>query len=153
MKRYGLVGHPLGHSFSKAYFTEKFEKEHLECCYQNFDLQDIATLPNLLEQHLDLCGFNVTVPYKEAIIPYLDKLDPIAAEVGAVNTVKILSDRQLKGFNTDVIGVEEFRISHSALILGSGGASKAVQYALKKNDIFFHLVSRDAPGVITPIVR
>jgi shikimate dehydrogenase len=144
MKRYGLVGHPLGHSFSKAYFTEKFEKDHLDCCYQNFDLQDIATLSNLLEQHPDLCGFNVTVPYKEAIIPYLDKLDPIAAEVGAVNTVKILSDRQLKGFNTDVIGVEEFCISHSALILGSGGASKAVQYALKKNDIFFHLVSRDA---------
>ena len=143
MKRYGLVGHPLGHSFSKAYFTEKFEKERLDCCYQNFDLQDIATLPKLLEQYPDLRGFNVTVPYKETIIPYLDELDTITAKVGAVNTVKILPDGQLKGFNTDVTGYEKYEVAAPALILGSGGASKAVQYALEKNKVIFHIVSRD----------
>lgn len=144
MRLFGLIGHPLGHSFSKAYFTDKFEKEHLDCRYQNFDLQDISMLPKLLEEYSDLCGFNVTVPYKEAIIPLLDELDPIAAEVGAVNTVKVLPNGKLKGFNTDVVGLEQYPILQFALILGTGGASKAVQYVLRKHNVKYHLVSRDA---------
>ena len=158
--KYGLIGHPLGHSFSKDYFTKKFEREGLDCEYQNYDLEDISMV-----RQLKLSGFNVTIPYKEAIIPYLDELDTVAAEVGAVNTVKVLPDGRLKGFNTDVIGLEaslsliphpalripnsEFRIPNSefrippSLLLGTGGASKAVQYVLRKHRIPFHLVSRD----------
>lgn len=149
MKRYGLIGHPLGHSFSKAYFTERFEREKIDACYELFDLADIQELPGLLKQHPDLCGFNVTLPYKEAIIPFLDELDPDAEAVGAVNTVKILEDGKLIGYNTDIIGLS-FLTSHlpsltsqPSLILGTGGASKAVQYVLKKNNIPFHLVSRN----------
>ena len=155
--KYGLIGHPLGHSFSKDYFTKKFEREGLDCEYNNYDLEDISMV-----RQLKLSGFNVTIPYKEAIIPYLDELDPVAAEVGAVNTVKVLPDGRLKGFNTDVIGLEASLslIPHSALtrftslratpfrippslLLGTGGASKAVQYVLRKHRIPFHLVSRD----------
>lgn len=141
MKRLGLIGHPLSHSFSKAYFTEKFEREGLECEYENYDIDDIA-----LVRDVDLTGFNVTSPYKEAIIPYLDELDPIAAEVGAVNTVKVLPDGRLIGFNTDVIGFAETvfgaELQKTALILGTGGASKAVQYALRQLDIRYSIVSR-----------
>ena len=158
--KYGLIGHPLGHSFSKDYFTKKFEREGLDCEYNNYDLEDLSMV-----RQLKLSGFNVTIPYKEAIIPYLDELDPVAAEVGAVNTVKVLPDGRLKGFNTDVIGLEaslsliphpalrithyafripnsEFRIPPS-LLLGTGGASKAVQYVLRKHHIPCHLVSQD----------
>ncbi|MBR4147564.1 MAG: shikimate dehydrogenase [Bacteroidales bacterium] len=145
MKHYGLIGHPLGHSFSKTYFTAKFETEGLDCDYQNYDLEDIS----LIKQS-NLNGFNVTIPYKEDIITYLDKLDEVAAEVGAVNTVRVLPNGKLIGFNTDVIGFESLiphsslLIPHSSLILGTGGASKAVQYVLKKHGIDFQLVSRDA---------
>ena len=149
MRHFGLIGHPLGHSFSKAYFTEKFEREKLDCDYQNYDLEDLSLISSL-----QLSGFNVTLPYKEAVIPFLDDLDPIAAEVGAVNTVKVLNNGRLIGYNTDVIGIARSlagglprrfapRNDKSALILGSGGASKAVQYVLKKNQIPYHLVSRD----------
>ena len=146
---YGLVGHPLGHSFSKTYFSEKFDREGIDACYENFDLDDLEALRALLRQHPDLCGFNVTIPYKEAILPYLDLLDPVAAEVGAVNTVKVMPNGQLKGYNTDVIGIEKTLLrlaGHmpSALILGTGGASKAVQYVLKKMDLPYHLVSRSS---------
>ena len=162
MKLFGLIGHPLGHSFSQAYFNAKFEKAHLDCHYQNFDLKDISKINQILKEYPDLQGFNVTIPYKEAIIPYLDEIDEIAAEIGAVNTVKVMPDGRLKGFNTDANGFEfemrnsecgisltgfgnnsEFRIPNSALILGSGGASKAVQYVLKKHHLPYHLVSRD----------
>lgn len=85
--KYGLIGHPLGHSFSKDYFTKKFEREGLDCEYNNYDLEDLSMV-----RQLKLSGFNVTIPYKETIIPYLDELDPVAAEVGAVNTVKVLPD-------------------------------------------------------------
>ncbi len=150
MERYGLIGHPLGHSFSKAYFTEKFEKEGFDGCYENFDLADIGQLPSLLQQHPDLRGFNVTIPYKEAILPYLDKVDPVALEVGAVNTVKVLTNGQLIGYNTDVIGINSSLFTshsslltlHSSLILGTGGASKAVQYVLRKHNISYQTVSR-----------
>lgn len=147
MRHFGLIGHPLEHSFSKAYFTEKFKQEKWDCDYQNYDIEDLSLISSL-----ELCGFNVTIPYKEAILPYLDDLDPIAAEVGAVNTVKALPDGRLKGYNTDVIGVgmtfqEETSILQStaeALVLGTGGASKAIQYVLHKHSIPYHLVSRDA---------
>lgn len=135
----------MGHSFSKTYFTAKFETEGLDCDYQNYDLEDIS----LIKQS-NLNGFNVTIPYKEDIITYLDKLDEVAAEVGAVNTVRVLPNGKLIGFNTDVIGFESLiphsslLIPHSSLILGTGGASKAVQYVLKKHGIDFQLVSRDA---------
>lgn len=150
MRHFGLIGHPLGHSFSKAYFTEKFAREGLDCEYQNYDIEDLSLIPNL-----DLNGFNVTIPYKEAILPYLDELDPIAAEVGAVNTVKALPDGRLKGYNTDVTGIARSlagglppprfapRNDKNAIILGTGGASKAVQYVLRQNNIPYHLVSRD----------
>jgi shikimate dehydrogenase len=142
---FGLVGHPLSHSFSKAYFTAKFEKERIDACYENFDLEDISEIRQILKEHPDLQGFNVTIPYKEAILPYLDEIDETAKEIAAVNSVKVLEDGKLKGFNTDVIGLQATLcvIAKEALILGTGGASKAVQYVLKKHDIPYHLVSRD----------
>ncbi len=146
MKRYGLIGHPLGHSFSKAYFTEKFEREGLDCEYLNIDINEISLLRQLVINHPDLKGLNVTIPYKEAILPYLDALDETAKGVGAVNTVKTLPDGRLKGYNTDVIGIERTlknTLASPALILGTGGAAKAVQYVLRHNGIPFHLVSRD----------
>lgn len=143
MALYGLIGHPLGHSFSQAYFTEKFEKLRCNDRYLNFDLESIDGVRPMLMDHPDLKGFNVTIPYKEAIIPILDEMDEVAAAVGAVNTVKVMANGRLKGFNTDVVGLEELGIWNSALILGTGGASKAVQYVMKKHGIPFHLVSRD----------
>ncbi len=153
MKRYGLIGHPLGHSFSMAYFTEKFEREGLDCEYLNFDLPSLdgktssgSSLRDLLTKQSNLCGFNVTIPYKEAILPHLDALDETAKGVGAVNTVKVLPDGRLKGYNTDVIGIERTlknTLASPVLILGTGGASKAVQYVLRQEGIPFHLVSRD----------
>ena len=158
MNRYGLIGHPLGHSFSKAYFTEKFEKEGLDCEYQNFDLEEISLIQPLVADHPDLKGFNVTIPYKEAVIPYLNEIDETAKEIGAVNTVKVMENGKLKGFNTDILGIEATLFGTeatntsllarnddglNALILGTGGASKAIQYVLKKHHLPYHLVSRD----------
>ncbi len=150
MKRYGLIGHPLKHSYSKDFFTGKFEYEGLDCRYQNFDLKTIEELHEVLERYPDLYGFNVTIPYKEAIIPLLDEIDTVAKEVGAVNVVKI-TDGKLKGYNTDVYGftllleraLKGREIGH-ALVLGTGGASKAVQYALKQKGIPCSTVSRSA---------
>lgn len=152
MKLFGLIGHPLGHSFSKTYFTEKFNSLQLDAEYHNFDLNDISLVKTLLCNHPGLRGFNVTIPYKEAILPYLNELDPIAQHIEAVNTVKVLPDGRLMGFNTDVIGFDHVIKSEAelhnqnniiGLILGTGGASKAVQYVLKQNHIPYHLVSRD----------
>ena len=150
MKRYGLIGHPLKHSMSRHLFNEKFEYEGLDCLYQHFDLKSLDELQEVLEKYPDLCGFNVTIPYKEAIIPLLDEIDAVAKEVGAVNVVKI-TDGKLKGYNTDVYGFEQLlnraikdrQIEH-ALVLGTGGASKAVQYVLKKKNIPYSTVSRNA---------
>ena len=150
MKRYGLIGHPLKHSYSRDYFTEKFDYEGLDCRYQNFDLKTIEELHEVLERYPDLCGFNVTIPYKEAILPYLDDIDETAKQVGAVNVVKI-ENGKLKGYNTDVYGFEQLleraikgkTIEH-ALVLGTGGASKAVQYVLKQRRIPNSTVSRSA---------
>ena len=150
MKRYGLIGHPLKHSLSRVLFNEKFEYEGLDCRYQNFDLKSIEELHEVLERYPDLCGFNVTIPYKEAIIALLDEIDLVAKEIGAVNVVKV-TEGKMKGFNTDAYGFEKLleratngkTISH-ALILGTGGASKAVQYVLRQKDIPYSTVSRSA---------
>jgi len=148
MKRYGLIGHPLKHSQSRFYFNEKFEHEGLDCRYQHFDLKSIEEIHEVMETYPDLCGFNVTIPYKEAIIPLLDEIDPTAKEVGAVNVVTIQNGR-LKGYNTDVYGFSQLleralkgkEVEH-ALVLGTGGASKAVRYVLKQKNIPFSTVSR-----------
>ncbi|RFS20976.1 shikimate dehydrogenase [Chitinophaga silvatica] len=150
MKLYGLIGYPLGHSFSKGYFKEKFEKEHItDCQYENFPIPNISDFPALLLQHPDLCGLNVTIPYKEVIIPYLDKLTPAAEKIGAVNCIDI-RDGVKTGYNTDVIGFTEslkplLKAHHThALILGTGGAAKAVMYALEQLGIDATIVSRQS---------
>ncbi len=147
---YGLLGRKLGHSFSKEYFTDKFAKLNLNDSYVNIELDDVSEIVSFVKENKDLKGFNVTVPYKEAIIPYLDDIDNVAKEVGAVNTVKVCNNGMLKGFNTDVIGFEKLLESTrlqdyktTSLIFGSGGASKAVQYVLRKNNIPFKIVSRN----------
>ena len=148
MKRYGLIGHPLKHSQSRFYFNEKFEHEGLDCRYQHFDLKSIEEIHEVMKTYPDLCGFNVTIPYKEAIIPLLDEIDPTAKEVGAVNVVTNQNGR-LKGYNTDVYGFSQLleralkgkEVEH-ALVLGTGGASKAVRYVLKQKNIPFSTVSR-----------
>ena len=105
-KIYGLVGKKLGHSFSKDYFTKKFSDLNLNYSYQNIEIDNVSDIIPYIKEHKNLKGFNVTVPYKEKIIPFLDEIDMTAKEVGAVNTVKIYEDGRLKGFNTDVVGFE-----------------------------------------------
>lgn len=151
---YGLLGRKLGHSFSKEYFTDKFSRLNLNDSYVNIELDDVSEIISFVKENKDLKGFNVTVPYKEAIIPYLDDIDNVAKEVGAVNTVKVYNNGMLKGFNTDVIGFEKLLESTrlqdyktTSLIFGSGGASKAVQYVLRKNNIPFKVVSRNKSGI------
>ena len=145
---FGLLGKSLGHSFSKDYFTKKFSELNLNYSYQNIEIENISDIIPFVKENKDLKGFNVTVPYKEEIIPYLDYLDDTAKEVGAVNTVKV-ENGMLKGFNTDVIGFNTISYQLSAiskkgtaLILGSGGASKAVQYVLRKENIPYKIASR-----------
>lgn len=148
---YGLIGYPLSHSFSKKYFKEKFEKESIpDSFYELFPLESINELPELIAGLPNLRGLNVTIPYKQAVIPFLNEIDEEAAAVGAVNTIQI-RDGQLKGFNTDVYGFEvslrEFlknapKPIKKALILGTGGAAKATAFVLKKMDIDYLLVSR-----------
>ena len=150
MKLYALIGHPLKHSFSRDLFTNKFEYEGLDCRYQNYDIQSVERILDIIAEHPELCGFNVTIHYKEAIIPLLDDIDPIAKEIGAVNAVKV-ENGKTKGYNTDVYGFDKLleralkgrEIEH-ALVLGTGGASKAVQYVLKQRHIPYSTVSRSA---------
>lgn len=147
MKQYGLIGHPLGHSFSQAYFTAKFLQLGCDAQYLNFDLDDITLVDGLIKDHPDLQGFNVTIPYKEAILPYLMGHEPSVDEIQAVNTVKVLPGGRLFGYNTDAIGfellLEESGFSgDSALVFGTGGASKAVQYVLRNKGIGYQRVSR-----------
>ncbi len=148
MPQYGLIGYPLSHSFSKVYFTKKFHEEGLtNCRYDLFPIASLAEWGDLLTEHPHLQGLNVTIPYKEAVIPLLDDVSETAAAIGAVNTICIVEGR-LKGFNTDAFGFElslknEWKTPiRGALILGTGGASKAVQYVLTKMGIPFLLVSR-----------
>lgn len=154
MKRYGLIGYPLSHSFSATYFAEKFKINNIQdVIYQNFPIENINEFENLIFKYPDLVGLNVTIPYKQQVIPYLDELDKTAKDVGAVNTVKFIRKDDdkliLKGYNTDVYGIERSLQSYllpehrTALILGTGGASKAVVFILNKIGIKSQLVSRN----------
>ena len=152
MRTFGLIGCPLGHSFSARYFAEKFAAEGISGCeYRLFEIASVGELPKLLEQTPGLCGFNVTIPYKEQIIPLLDSLSEGAAEIGAVNCVKIENGR-LCGYNTDAFGfcnsLEELLAGErpAALVLGTGGASKAVRYVLRTLGMECLTVSRRPGG-------
>ncbi|MFY0482862.1 shikimate dehydrogenase family protein [Flavobacterium sp. PLA-1-15] len=149
-KQYGLVGKNISYSFSKAYFAEKFEKENNKNhSYENFDIQEIFEFPGILKNNPDLKGINVTIPYKEVVIPFLDKMSKNALKIGAVNTIKFTGNGKTKGYNTDFYGFKKslkplLKSHHkNALILGTGGASKAVAYALRLLEIDYILVSRE----------
>jgi len=168
MKHYGLIGYPLTHSFSKRFFTEKFEKEGIaDHVYDLYEIDNLSDFPELLRANPRLCGLNVTVPYKIGVMYYLDWVHPDAKEVGAVNCIRISAESpiaaafsgevgiqdhefRLEGFNTDVYGFEQSLIpllqpQHTqALILGSGGASRAVKYVLNKLKIYNTTVSRES---------
>jgi len=170
MKQYGLLGYPLSHSFSRGYFTEKFKKESIDAQYENFALPSIEQLPGLIAENTLLVGLNVTIPYKQSVIQYLDELDPEAESIGAVNTIRIertLNNKpRLIGYNSDLVGFREsirpyiehlrgqFQLHFAdkvvsrggfalkALILGTGGASKAVDYGLRQLGVETLFVSR-----------
>lgn len=149
IKRFGLIGKNISYSFSKKYFTDKFEEEELSgYSYENFDLQSITQFPKMIRENPDLKGLNVTIPYKEKIIPLLDKLSKKAKIIGAVNCIKISKKGKLKGYNTDYFGFKKSlkpllqQHHQKALILGTGGASKAVAFALEELGILFTFVSR-----------
>ena len=151
MRKFGLIGYPLGHSFSKNFFNEKFHSELIDAEYVNFEIPSIEELPKVLASNPTLAGFNVTIPYKEQVMPYLDAIDKDAEAIGAVNVVKIKHVKGkavLTGYNSDVIGFTRSIESllepqhKKALILGTGGASKAVNYGLHKLGLETLFVSR-----------
>ncbi|MBZ4676776.1 MAG: aroE [Anaerophaga sp.] len=151
METYGLIGYPLEHSFSQKYFTEKFNRENIDARYLNFPISSIDQFPELLRKHPYLAGLNVTIPYKQEVMKYLNEIDPVAGETGAVNVIKIHWKKEkpyLKGFNTDIVGFSRsvaplMKARHKkALILGTGGASKAVAYALRQMGLLYRFVSR-----------
>jgi shikimate dehydrogenase len=150
-KRFGLLGRSINYSFSKGYFTEKFSNENFEnCTYENFDIPEINFFTELIKNNPDLKGLNVTIPYKETVIPFLDKLSKKATIIGAVNTIKFTKKGKLKGYNTDYYGFKKsldplLQPHHKkALILGTGGASKGVAFALDQLGITYTFVSREA---------
>lgn len=151
-KLFGLIGYPLSHSFSKKYFLDKFEKEGIEAQFLNFEIPSIDEFPNILIKHANIQGFSITIPYKEKIIPFLSEIDEEAKQIGAVNAVKVIlknGNKIARGYNTDIYG---FKLSlqkflgnekiEYALILGTGGASKAIAEGLKRLDIKYNFVSR-----------
>ncbi|WP_075558521.1 shikimate dehydrogenase family protein [Parabacteroides timonensis] len=152
MQKYGLLGYPLGHSFSKTYFNQKFEAEKINAQYVNFEIPNIKDIKTVLKENPDLKGLNVTIPYKEQVIPFLDELDEDARLIGAVNVIKftkgLFGRTKLIGYNSDIIGfkqsIEPFlnETHRKALILGTGGASKAVFQGLKQLGVGATLVSR-----------
>lgn len=149
--RFGLLGKNIGYSFSVGYFAEKFKSLNLEDYeYVNFDIQNIEDFPNIIKDNLNLKGMNVTIPYKEAVIPYLDKISKKAQQIGAVNTIKFTNKGNLKGYNSDFYGFKKsikplLEPHHKkALILGTGGASKGVAFALEELGITYTFVSREA---------
>jgi shikimate dehydrogenase len=148
MSKFGLIGKHIDYSFSKSYFTKKFENEGLPHSYQNFDINTIEEFPKIIKSISNLKGLNVTIPYKEVIMPFLDKLDETANIIGAVNTIKLTKKGKLIGYNTDYYGFKKSIIPYlkpnhkKALILGTGGASKAIAYALKQLGITHSYVSR-----------
>jgi len=151
-RKFGLIGFPLSHSFSKKFFTEKFSKEAIDAEYINFEIENISQLSRVIATHPDLEGINVTIPYKEQIIKFLDYTDEVAASIQAVNTIRIFRSGHhvtLRGYNTDIHGFQESirpliqNYHHKALVLGTGGASKAVVRALENLKIETILVSRN----------
>ena len=153
MKTFGLFGYPLGHSFSQDYFTKKFAAEKIDAQYLNFQIEDISLFPEKVLTIDGLFGLNVTIPYKQKVMAYLDEIDETAQKVGAVNVVKIIrngSKMRLRGCNSDVVGFENslrplLKPCHTqAFILGTGGGSKAVRYVLEKLNISYQFVSRNA---------
>lgn len=158
MDKYGLIGYPLGHSFSKSYFNEKFENEKIDAEYINFEIPTLDSLPEILASNPELKGLNVTIPYKEKVISYLDSISPEARAIGAVNVIRVDhkgNNTYLKGFNSDVIGFTKSieplleRFHKKALILGTGGASKAINFGLKSLGLETVFVSRfERPGTI-----
>jgi shikimate dehydrogenase len=159
MRKFGLIGYPLGHSFSKKFFTEKFSRDHIrDCSYENYPLTTIGQLPDLI-LYENINGLNVTIPYKSAVIRYLDKIDPEADSIGAVNVIKVkrIKDKaELYGFNSDIAGINDTLVPvinpeiKNALVLGTGGSSKAVCYVLKKINVHYKLISREKkPGCLT----
>ncbi len=159
MKKYGLIGYPLKHSFSRDFFNTKFADEHIDAEYVNFEIPAITDFPEIIAGNDELCGLNVTIPYKEQVIPWLDKLSEEARAIGAVNVIRV-SRRDghpyLEGYNSDVIGfmrsIEPLLEDHhrKALILGTGGASKAIRYGLEKLGVEATSVSRSRyPDMLT----
>ena len=152
MRKFGLIGYPLTHSFSQRYFTEKFEREGIaDCVYSNFSIGSIGDLGAVLAD-AELCGLNVTIPYKQQVMPFLDSLSPVVEAIGACNCIKIEGGRRF-GFNTDVVGFEQSLVKklaghhRKALVLGTGGAAKAVEWVLRRLGIEFLSVTREPrPG-------
>jgi shikimate dehydrogenase len=154
MRIYGLIGNKLSHSFSKKYFSEKFAKENIaNASYELFELESITDFPTLIAKHHNLAGLNVTIPYKQSIIQYLDELDPVATRIGAVNVIKFLPNNKLKGYNSDYYGFKKSlqnfislhqanKLVKNALILGNGGAAQAVKVALEDLEIAYTVVSQ-----------
>lgn len=159
MKKYGLIGYPLKHSFSRSYFNEKFQSENIDAEYVNFEIPSINEFPAVIEKNPDLQGLNVTIPYKEKVISYLDEIDKTAIPIGAVNVIKIIRQKgktKLIGYNSDIIGftrsIEPLLEAHhkKALVLGTGGAAKAIYHGLKNLGIEPVYVSRHkGPDILT----
>ncbi|MBQ8712533.1 MAG: shikimate dehydrogenase [Prevotella sp.] len=158
MEKYGLIGYPLGHSFSIGYHNQRFADEGINATYVNFEIPTIEELNEVLSQNPELKGLNVTIPYKEKVMEYLDYISPEARAIGAVNVIRVVHDGKkilLRGYNSDVIGFTQSiepmleRYHKKALVLGTGGASKAVAYGLKSLGIESVFVSRyERPGTI-----
>lgn len=159
-KSFGLIGYPLGHSYSKSHFSRKFEREGLgNHSYLNFEIPSLELFDGIVKENPDLIGLNVTIPYKQAILSYLDDIDPIARIIGAVNTIKIIrsgNECYLTGYNTDAIGFEKsighWTLSHAvkAMVFGTGGSSLAIKYALSHMGIGYISVSRKAAKGVVP---
>ena len=159
MDKYGLIGYPLGHSFSISYFNQRFQDENIDAVYENYEIPNIETLPEVLSSNPELKGLNVTIPYKEKVLPFLDSIAPEARAIGAVNVIRISHHGNktiLKGYNSDVIGFTKSiepmldkKWHQKALILGTGGASKAIDYGLRHLGLETVFVSRyERPGTI-----
>jgi len=152
MKKFGLIGYPLSHSFSKGYFSDKFIKEEItDCVYDNYEIEEINLIEEIVSNEQEISGFNVTIPYKQDVIPFLDALHPAAERIGAVNVIAIDKEKKLTGYNSDYFGFKASLesllagdLKLSALVLGTGGASKAVIAALEDLGIYYQLVSRSS---------
>ena len=159
MDKYGLIGFPLGHSFSISYFNQRFQDEGIDAVYENYEIPNIDALPEVLGSNPELKGLNVTIPYKEKVIPFLDTIAPEARAIGAVNVIRVThrgNKTELKGYNSDVIGFTKSiepmldkKLHQKALILGTGGASKAIDYGLRSLGLETVFVSRyERPNTI-----